>query len=147
MAVKIVIDTNIWVSALISPSGIASNLVDLWKAGKFTLVISEQQITELYEVLTRPKFSIKYRLPEKEVTGLVTSISKRAERVTLKGNIKWCRDPEDNMFIEAAIRGKAKYLITGDKDITNDEKVCLLLSQQGVIVTSLSRFLSLINKL
>ena len=69
-----------------------------------------------------------------------------AERVTLKGNTKLCRDPDDDIIIETAIRGRAKYLVTGDKDITNDKTVLSFLSRHGVSVISLSRFLAIIDK-
>ena len=58
MTDKVVIDTNIWISALIAPSGVSAKLVDLWRKGKFRLIMSEQQMTELSEVLTRPRFAM-----------------------------------------------------------------------------------------
>ncbi|MGO9015869.1 MAG: putative toxin-antitoxin system toxin component, PIN family [Dissulfurispiraceae bacterium] len=146
MPVKVVIDTNIWISGLIATSATATKLVDEWKTGKFSVVISEQQILEIYEVLTRPKFSLKYHIPEKEIRDLVTLIKDKAEHVTLKNDITVCRDPDDNIIIETAIRGKANYLLTGDKDISDDKKISSLLLQYGVIVISLSNFLPLINK-
>lgn len=119
MPVKAVVDTNIWVSGLIATSETAAKLIDEWKTGKFGVVISEQQIVEIYEVLTRPKFLVKYSITEKEVRVLVTSIKDKAERVTLKGGIELCRDPDDNIIIETAIRGKSKYLITATESMSS----------------------------
>ncbi len=146
MPVKAVIDTNIWISGLIATSTTAAKLVDEWKIGKFSVVISEQQILEIYEVLTRPKFSLKYHITEKEIRDLVTLIKDKAEHVTLKNDITVCRDPDDNIIIETAIRGKTNYLLTGDKDVSDDKKISSLLLQYGVMVISLSNFLTLINK-
>lgn len=147
MPVKAVIDTNIWVSALVAPLGTAAKLIDLWKKGKFKLLISEQQTSELYEVLSRSHFSIKYRLDEKKVEDLIASIAEKAERILFeKSLINCCRDQDDNVIIETAIRGKAKYLVTGDKDMTDDNAVSAFLSRYGVTVISLSKFLSLLNK-
>lgn len=143
---KAVVDTNIWISSLISTSETSVNLVDEWRNGKFSVVISEQQIFELYEVLARPKFLFKYRVMTRKVAEVVAMIKDKAERVTLTDNIKLCRDPDDNVIIETAIRGKAKYLVTGDKDITEDKKVMSFLSRHGVTVISLSKFLSLISR-
>jgi predicted nucleic acid-binding protein len=50
------------------------------------------------------------------------------------------------MLLEAAIRGKAKYLISGDKDITYDEEASSFLAQYGVTVISIAKFLDLIRK-
>lgn len=146
MSVKAVVDTNIWISSLIATSGTTAKLVDEWRKGKFSIAVSEQQIVELYEVFTRPKFLFRYRISREEIDVLISSIAVNAERITLKGNIKLCRDPDDNMILETAIRGKAKYLITGDKDITNDKEVISFLSQHGVTVVSLPKFLDIINK-
>lgn len=145
MPVKAVVDTNIWVSGLIMTSQAAAKLVDEWKTGKFGVIISEQQIVEIYEVLTRPKFLTKYCITEKEVRDLVRSIKDKAERVTLKGGIELCRDPDDNIIIETAIRGKSKYLITGDRDITDDKRILSFLLQHDVSIISISKFLNLIK--
>jgi hypothetical protein len=144
--IKVVVDTNIWISSLIASSKTAAKLVDEWREGKFKIVVSEQQVLELYEVFSRPKFLFKYRIARQEIDDIVSSIAVRAERVTLKGNTKLCRDPDDDIIIETAIRGRAKYLVTGDKDITNDKTVLSFLSRHGVSVISLSRFLAIINK-
>jgi len=147
VSVKAVVDTNIWISALVAPLGTAANLIELWKRGKFKLIISEQQSSELYEVLSRSKFTIKYRVDEKKVEDLIVSIAEIAEHVSPeKILIDCCRDPDDNVLLETAIRGKAKYLVTGDKDITNDKTVLSFLSRHGVTVISLSNFLPLIDK-
>jgi hypothetical protein len=144
--IKVVVDTNIWISSLIASSKTAARLVDEWRESKFEIVVSEQQILELYEVFSRQKFLFKYRIARQEIDDIVSSIAVRAERVTLKGNTKLCRDPDDDIIIETAIRGRAKYLVTGDKDITNDKTVLSFLSRHGVSVISLSRFLAIINK-
>lgn len=144
--IKVVVDTNIWISSLIASSKTAARLIDEWREGKFEIVVSEQQVLELYEVFSRPKFLVKYRIDRQEIDDIVSSIAFRAERVTLKGSTKLCRDPDDDIIIETAIRGRAKYLVTGDKDITNDKTVLSFLSRHGVSVIPLSRFLAIIDK-
>ncbi len=146
MPIKVVVDTNIWISSLIASSKTAARFVDEWRESKFEIVVSEQQVLELYEVFSRPKFLFKYRIDRQEIDDIVSSIALRAERVTLKGATKLCRDPDDDIIIETAIRGRAKYLVTGDKDITNDKTVLSFLSRHGVSVISLSRFLAIIDK-
>jgi putative PIN family toxin of toxin-antitoxin system len=144
--IKAVVDTNIWISSLIASSKTAARLVDKWREDKFEIVVSEQQVLELYEVFSRPKFLLKYRIDRQEINDLVSSITTRAKRVTIKPGTKLCRDPDDDIIIETAIRGRAKYLVTGDKDITNDKTVLSFLSRHGVTVISLSRFLAIIDK-
>lgn len=145
MPVKAVVDTNIWISSLLASSKTAANLVDEWKNGKFSIVISEQQIIELHDVFSRPKFLFKYKISRDEINDLVSSIAARAERITLKGSIELCRDPDDNIILETAIIGKANYLITGDKDITEDKEILSFLLQHGVSVISVAKFLKLLK--
>jgi len=147
VSVKAVVDTNIWISSLIASSKTAARLVDEWRKGKFGIVISEQQVLELYDVFSRPKFLFRYRIDRQEIEDLVSSIATHAERITLKGSTKLCRDPDDDIIIETAIRGKAKYLVTGDKDIMDNKEVLSYLSRHGVSVVSLSKFLAVIDKI
>lgn len=127
--VKVVVDTNIWISSLIASSKTAVGLIDAWEKETFQLLVSEQQLVELAEVILRPKFSLMYRFSPQEIKDIIDSISARAERITLKGNLNICRDPDDNVIIETAVKGKAKYLVTGDKDITDDKAVSSYLTQ------------------
>lgn len=143
---KVVVDSNVWVSAVIASSKTAAALLDAWRNEQFKLVISQQQLTELAQVFHREKFLRAYRFDVKEIADILDSIAANSDRVTLKGNIQICRDPDDDVIIETAVRGKAKYLVTGDKDITNDKTVLSFLSNHDVTVISLSKFLSVIKK-
>lgn len=64
----------------------------------------------------------------------------------LSDGVNICRDKDDNLVIETAIKGKVEYLVTRDDDIKFDEKVSSFLSQYGVTVVSIAKFLSLIDK-
>jgi putative PIN family toxin of toxin-antitoxin system len=145
--VKVVADTNVWVSAVIASSKTAGGLVDAWRNERFKLVISQQQLTELAEVFHREKFLVGYLFNIREIADILDSIAAMAERVTLKGDLQICRDPDDNVIIETAVRGKARYLITGDKDIADDKNVLSFLSNHGVTVISPSKFLAIIGEI
>ena len=66
--------------------------------------------------------------------------------VLLSGDIKICRDKDDNFIIETAIKGKAEYLVTRDDDVKFDKEVSGFLSKYGISVTSVAKFLKLIEK-
>ena len=146
MPVKAVVDTNIWVSALINPHGLPASLRQAFDKGLFTAVISAPLLDELRNVLSRPKIKEKCAIADEDILSLLLLIEELSEETTLTGDVALCRDPNDNMIIETAVRGKAKYLISGDKDITDDKEVLSYLSQHGVSVISPSTFLSVINK-
>ncbi|MBI5141483.1 MAG: putative toxin-antitoxin system toxin component, PIN family [Nitrospirae bacterium] len=144
--VRVVLDTNILISSLISSSAAVNELVDRWRNGCFAVVSSEQQITELREVLSRPKFLFKYRIKERQIADMVSLMVERTQRVSLKKTVCVCRDPDDDIVIETAIRGNARYLITGDKDIFEDSSVLAFLMRHGVTAVRAVQFLSVINK-
>ena len=123
MAVRAVIDTNIWVSSLINPFGFPALLRKAFAEGAFHLVISEPLLEELGEVLARPRIRDRYGITEEDIQGLLTLIEELADNVLLTGEVDICRDKDDNAVIETAIKGQAQYLITRDDDIKFDEKV------------------------
>ncbi|MEW5744703.1 MAG: putative toxin-antitoxin system toxin component, PIN family [Nitrospirota bacterium] len=144
-AVKAVIDTNIWVSSLLNPFGFPSQLREAFTKGAFHAVISEPMLSELADVLSRPRIKDKYGLTDTNIQELLILIEERSEHVLLDENIAICRDKDDNLVIETAIKGKATYLISRDDDIKFDDKVVSFLAQYGITVASIAKFLSLIK--
>lgn len=146
MAAKATVDTNIWVSSLLSPVGLPAQLRHAFEEGLFHVIISSPMLEELSDVLSRPKFKTRYKIMDEDIQELLILLQDRADEVLLKGDVNLCRDPDDNAIIETALRGKVKYLITGDKDVAEDKEVLAILARHGVSVISLSEFLSLIDK-
>ncbi len=147
MAVKAVIDTNIWVSSLINPFGFPAGLRRAFEAGVFTAVVSAPIIEEIIDVLARPRIRDKYDISEDNVKELIILLEEMAEDVLLSGDINICRDKDDNFVIETAIKGKAQYLVTRDDDIKFDKDVASFLQQYGISVISISKFLNVIAKI
>lgn len=117
---RVVIDTNIIVSAMISSGGPPAKLLKLWKEKRFILVISGDLIEEITEVLRREDILDKYGLSPRGIFHLVTSLKLGAEMVTplaLSDLPINCRDPKDNILLALAFAAEADYLVTGDKDL------------------------------
>lgn len=146
MVVRAVIDTNIWVSALLNPFGFPANLLTCFKDRAFHSVISEPILAELADVLNRPRIKDRYSITDSDIEELLILIEERSEHVMLSEGVSICRDKDDDFVIETAINGKAAYLVTRDDDIKFDEKVASFLSQHNVSVVSIAKFLPLINK-
>jgi putative PIN family toxin of toxin-antitoxin system len=111
---RIVVDTNVFVSQLILPRSKPSEAVRAaLRLGK--LLTSEDQLRELFDVVMRPKFepyvSAEVRL--EEVRRLATLI----EPVRIVRRVRVCRDPKDDMLLEIAINGGASHIVTGDTDL------------------------------
>jgi len=111
---KVVIDTNIFVSAFLGSKNAKLILKEIIN-GEFLLIMSTEQLRELREVLNRPKFS-KY-ITLREVDELVSVLSMKVIVPACYEKLIDCRDPKDNMILEEAVYGNAQYIITGDDDL------------------------------
>jgi putative PIN family toxin of toxin-antitoxin system len=106
---RVVIDTNVFISAILG--GRLGIIVDEWKARKFTLIISETIAREYLDVINRPKFKISRR----EIVATTDYLLKTVEFVTPIESVSVVdSDPTDNKFLEAALQGKADFLVSGD---------------------------------
>ena len=145
MTVRAVIDTNIWVSAIINPFGFPAQLRKAFESGAFLAVVSEPLLEELAEVLSRPRIKAKYGLTDDTIADLLVLIDERSEHVMLEGDIQICRDKDDDLVIETAVKGNALYMVSRDDDIKFDSAVSLFLTQFGVSVKSVAQFLEIIS--
>ncbi len=140
-AETVLIDTNVWVSAFINPSGYPAKLLDLWLQGKIEVVISFNLLEEIAEVLQRQRLQGKYGYKISEIEKYLTLIATGANIVETSGSIDLCRDHRDNHILEAAIKGRAKYLITRDDDIKGDSELVYQMEKLNVKVITVSNFL------
>jgi uncharacterized protein len=112
---RVVIDTNILISALIFGGKIA-RLRFAWQEGYFTPLVSKVTTTELIRVLAYPKF----RLTPTEQEDLLSDYLLFCESVMMPDIlpiIPECRDLFDVPFLLLALVGEADYLVTGDRDL------------------------------
>ena len=145
MTTDAVVDTNIWVSALLNPSGYPAKLRNAFEEGLFDVVISEPILEEIADVLSRPRIKDKYGISETDIKKLLVLIEERAEHVLVSGALSICRDKDDDLIIETAVKGKVQYLVTRDDDIKNDINVLTFLTQAGISTISIAKFLEQIN--
>jgi putative PIN family toxin of toxin-antitoxin system len=114
MTPKAVYDTNIIISAALSPSGIPSSLLVFAFDGVIQLYVSPVILDEYTEVLSRPKFDLSPQV----ITGLmrkITHVTHAALLVHPTRTISASPDESDNRFLECAHEAGASYLVTGNK--------------------------------
>jgi uncharacterized protein len=117
-SVSAVVDTNLFVSGLISKRGAPYQLIEALRAGAFTSVLSGVLREEYWRVLPRRTFAEKYGLTPEDVADLLLLVDMSAHMVTPQIALPVSvRDSKDEMVLAAALGGKADYLITGDGDL------------------------------
>jgi putative PIN family toxin of toxin-antitoxin system len=113
-----VLDTNVLVSALITPGGLPDKLLQHWEADDFTLVTCTVQLNELQRVLTYDKLQ-RFIRPE-QAARLIESIRSFAVLSEKLPDLNVSSDATDNLILATAVAGTASHLITGDKgDLLN----------------------------
>ena len=110
---RIVLDTNVLVSALISREGSPGRLLAIVKRKNFTLVTSTYQIEELREVLGRDHLK-RYILPA-EAADLLYNLESVGVVVTELPTVHLSPDPKDDPILATGIAGQADLIVSGDK--------------------------------
>ena len=117
MAMNAVVDSNVWLSAALSPNGKPAQIVQ-YVLIQGIAVFSEATFHELETRLWRPKFDRYISLETRR--NILRDIKGAALWVTISPAIaaqSYCRDPNDDVFIHTALAANAPYLVTGDLDL------------------------------
>ena len=110
----VVLDTNVVVSAALSPRSLPGQVL-YYAIDYRALIISEATLSELIDVLLRPRFD-SY-LEEEDRVEFITSLRRQAGSVVITQSISVCRDPRDDKFLELALSGRATHVVSGDRDL------------------------------
>ena len=110
---RIVLDTNILIGALITKGTPPDRLYQAWLEGEIELVKSTAQLAEVAAVLARPR--LQRYLDADEAAAIVENIDTRAVILDAPPDVNLSPDPRDNPILAAAIAGKADLIVSGDK--------------------------------
>ena len=111
---RVVIDTNVFVSGLLSTQSPPARCIEHVVAF-CQLVASEANLRELMQTLLSPKFDRYVSQARRE--ELLVRLAPIVEIVEVVQQVRACRDPKDDQFLEAAVNGPADVVITGDEDL------------------------------
>jgi putative PIN family toxin of toxin-antitoxin system len=109
---RVVLDSNILFSALISPHGFPDTIYRAWRAARFELVTSHHQLEEIRRASRYPR--LQAVLQPAKVGTMINNLQRALvlEKLTLTQE---CADPDDAFLLAMAVQGQADYLVTGDK--------------------------------
>jgi len=130
----VVIDTNVFVSAFISPKGVSSEFVNALTDGKYSLVYNHQMLCEYLEVLSRKKFGLS-RAEIDEFQDII-GFQEEIDGITFDYELP---DEDDRVFIEAALATQEKIIVTGNTKHYPKP----LMKKLGIIVVSPAEALKL----
>jgi uncharacterized protein len=133
---KIVLDTNVWLSGIFW-DGEASKIIEKAEKDDIQIIISEEILSEIVNVLNREskfqKYILNLKLSIEDLLRTILSISTLIETKNKLDVIK--ADPKDNIILEAAMDGKAEYIISYDNHLLN------MIEFRGIKIISPGEFL------
>ena len=134
MVLKVVIDTNIYISAIFW-NGKPREVIHLGRQGKILIFTSMDIENEIAE-----KLKTKFKLDEEDVNQILLDFSTFTLPVKIKKQLILVEDdPDDNKFIECALECKADYIVSGDTHLLN------LKAYEGIKIINASDFLKVLN--
>ena len=137
---RVVLDANFLISAVISPRGTPAQILRLWEGEEFELVISPPILEELERVIHYPRIQERYNLSEEYVGQFLQSIGGVATVVEPAVELSVIeKDPSDDRYLECAVASGASYIVTGDDHLLDLEEY------GGVAILSPVEFLALVE--
>jgi putative PIN family toxin of toxin-antitoxin system len=112
---RLVIDTNVFVSGLISRAGSPARILRAIQSKRAIHLVSDPIVEEYLRVLDYPRIRKFSGITDSFVADIAAYLVYQTERIELQSRIRMCPDPDDDMFLNTAVDGRATLLVTGDK--------------------------------
>lgn len=136
---RIVLDANIYISALISQSGNPYQIIERWQRYEYDVLISTAILAEIGRVLRYPRIVKRHHLGEPEILRYLEFIRKFGIIIVPDETITAIEDDETgNRYLECAVAGKARYIVTGDEHLLKAQQF------RGIFVLKPAEFVALL---
>lgn len=112
---NVVLDSNVFVSFLISHRSSISTILDLWARGELAVCYSTEILDELEAALKYPK--IRKLVSNLESESLINAIKILGVLIIPVKTVEICRDKKDNKYLEVCLESASEFLISGDEDL------------------------------
>ena len=117
--VRVIFDCSLFVQAFLNPTSAANRCLELVRRGQAQLFVSPATLTELKEVLSRPRILklLPHATPERTDTFLEDVVAHATNLPAVIEKFRFERDPKDAPYLNLAIAAEADYLVTRDRDL------------------------------
>ncbi len=138
---RVVLDTNVIVSAILSPTGAPARLVGFWQTQVFGLVVSEDLLQEYLRALSYPHVAVRHGMNATEASQIVEDFRQFSDNVNPDAMPRVVlEDPDDDKVLACAVAGGADFLVSGDTHLLRLEEY------QGVRILTPAAFLMLLQE-
>ena len=135
---RIVLDTNILISAFVSKKGASAEILARCQAGELELLVSDESLLELRRVLTYPRIRKRLQYSDEQIDRFLVFLEQSTVAVAPHTTLRVVPgDADDDKFVALAIAGEAQYLVTGDDHLLRIGR------HQGVLILKPAAFLLL----
>lgn len=139
--IRVVIDANQFVSALLKPESNPADVLHLVREEKIQLVISSDIVNEIRAVLLYPRIMKRHRRTSEQIELFLKKLLKTAVVTHSMARLDVVKDdPSDNKYLECAVEGRADYIISGDSHLTD------LRSFRGITIVTPAQFLKALKE-
>lgn len=137
---KVVIDTNVFVSATITEKGKPAQILKAWREKKLEVIISPEILKEIGQVVFRHKIKKISFWTEKERYQFIEDLARICILTPGSFQLKQAvKHTQDHKFLVAAIEGKADYIVSGDRHLRD------LGAYKGIKIVSANEFLQILE--
>ncbi|NOX62304.1 MAG: putative toxin-antitoxin system toxin component, PIN family [Chloroflexi bacterium] len=138
---RVVLDTNVFVSSLLIKKGLPAQVIDAWKERQFLLVISPSIIAEVQSTLNYPRIRRKYAFTDEDIEDLVNLLHNETLLVPGHADVSGAipDDPSDEVVLACAVDGMADCIVSGDRHLLT------LRSYRGIPILTVREFLERIG--
>ena len=113
--IRVVLDANVFVSAVLKATGNPAQIIELVKEGKITLLVSPDILAEVRATLLYPKLRKLHQRSARWIKGFLQELSAKAELTPGELVIDAIKDdPSDNIYLACAVEGNADFVVSGD---------------------------------
>ncbi len=137
---KVVVDTNILVSALLVKAGKPAQIIEALDEHRYSLFLSPEILAETEDVLNRPRIRRRYPVTKKDVARFLTLLHECSTTIRPKLTVEVVKDdPDDNKFLALAKETDADYIVSGDQHLTR------LKEYEGISILTPAQFLAILK--